>query len=271
MSDYMEHPSGAEKTRLHKFLAHAGYGSRRACEELIVAGRVRVDGEIVTTLGVVIDPSAQEIRVDEERVKTGKKVYFLLYKPRGFVCTNAEDEKRPRVVDLFRGVSQRIYTVGRLDADSEGLIIVTNDGAFANKLTHPRYGVPKIYHVRVRGFVSDDRVKALLEGVWLSSGKARASAVRIIHRERASTVLELRLQEGKNREVRRMLARLGFNVRRLIRVAIGSLKDRALAPGRYRRLTQQEIDLLTREADEYRKSHRRHPRRSKGKQTRSRA
>ncbi len=229
--------------RLQKILANAGIGSRRQCERLIATGHVTVNGKIVKKMGVTVDPQGSEIRCDGISVSSEKKVYYLLNKPRGFVCSNWDELDRPRAVDLLQDVPQRLYTVGRLDADSEGLIIITNDGEFTNLLCHPRYGVPKTYRVEVGERVDVDEVKdSMGKGVWLSGGKTLPARVKIIRGGRSNSILEITLREGRNREVRRVLARLGYAVRSLKRVKIGWLSDPRLKPGRYRRLNREEVE-----------------------------
>src|SRR5438093_710391 len=169
--------SGME--RLNKLLAHAGVGSRRQCDELIRAGRVRVDGQVVHDLGTKMDPDAQRVAVDGHPVKLERLVYWLVNKPRGVLCTNFDPAGRPRAIDLVPHVEQRVYTVGRLDEASEGLLLLTNDGDLAHRLMHPRYGVEKTYLVQVAGHPSRDDVQQLLQGVWLSDGHVRARRVKL--------------------------------------------------------------------------------------------
>src|SRR5438445_3545795 len=234
--------------RLHKILAHAGVGSRRKCEELITAGRVSIDGKAVRELGIKIDADAHEISVDGEPIHTERPVYWLVNKPRGYLCTNHDPARRPLAIDLVPQVSQRVYTVGRLDEASEGLLLMTNDGDLAFKLMHPRFGVDKTYLVQVAGNPTPVDLQQLLKGVWLSEGHVRA---RRIKRERThgdSTWLRIVLNEGKNREIRRMLARLGHKVLRLRRIGLGPLRLGTLLSGKVRRLTRPELDSLKRVA-----------------------
>lgn len=237
--------AGAPPTaqRLQKVLAAAGLGSRRACEELILTGRVEVDGRMVTELGTKVDPQRQEIRVDGERIKRPSKVYYAAYKPKNVVSTHYDPAGRPRVVDLVPA-AQRVFLVGRLDLHSEGLVLLTNDGELANRLLHPRYGVEKIYHVLVAGLVTPDVLTQLQRGVYLAEGRARCqrATVRSVHKN--STLLELVLREGRNRQVRRMLARLGHKVLDLKRTAIGPIRLGNLAPGEWRPLTKVEVRQL---------------------------
>ncbi|ODS32502.1 MAG: putative pseudouridine synthase [Candidatus Scalindua rubra] len=231
--------------RLHKILAQAGLGSRRKCESLIESGRISIDGRRVTKLGQMVDPTKENIYCDGELIKRQKKIYYLLNKPRGYVCTNVKGSKDPRAIDLLSHIEQRIYTVGRLDKDSEGLIILTNDGELANLLSHPRYGIEKTYSVEVKGRITNESVRVLKRGIWISDGKALPARVRVIHRRYKSSTLELVLKEGKNREIRRILARVDHPVVSLKRVKIGHLKmDPKLKVGKYRPLNKGEIESL---------------------------
>jgi 23S rRNA pseudouridine2605 synthase len=232
--------------RLNKLLAHAGVGSRRHVEELIAAGRVTVDGRPVRELGTKVDPQAQRVAVDGQPVKLERPVYWLVNKPRGYLCTNEDPAGRPRAIDLVPHVEQRVYTVGRLDEDSEGLLLLTNDGDLAHRLMHPRFGVEKTYLVQVAGHPSRDDVDQLLKGVWLSDGHVRARRVKVMKSQGDSTWLQVVLSEGKNREVRRMLARLNHKVLRLRRVAIGPVRLDQLPKGKARKLSLEEVTALRR-------------------------
>jgi 23S rRNA pseudouridine2605 synthase len=230
--------------RLNKYLAHAGIGSRRHCDTLIAAGRVKVDGVPVTDLGMKIDPELHKVFVDDHPVRVEKPVYWVVNKPVGHLCTNDDPAGRPRAVDLLPHVEQRVYTVGRLDEASEGLLLMTNDGELAFHLMHPRYGIPKTYLVQVAGKPSAADVQKLLDGVWLSDGKVRAKAVRRLRSQGNSTWLRIVLTEGKNREIRRMLAHLGHKVMRLRRIAIGPVRLDKLPRGKARRLSLEELESL---------------------------
>jgi 23S rRNA pseudouridine2605 synthase len=234
--------------RLNKFLAHAGVGSRRHCEELISAGRVSVDGKTVRELGTKVDPG-QKVTVDGQPIHAERCVYWLVNKPRGYLCTNHDPAGRPLAIDLVPHVSQRVYTVGRLDEDSEGLLLLTNDGDLANRLMHPRFGVEKTYLVQVAGHPTKEDMLQLLKGVYLSEGHVRARKVKRMKTQGESTWLRIVLSEGKNREIRRMLARLGHKVMRLKRIAIGPVKIGNLAGGKARRLTAGEVEGLRRTAE----------------------
>ena len=226
--------------RLQKVLAMAGHGSRRACEELIVEGRVMVDGEIANKLGTRVDPQTHEIRVDGVALPRRKLIYYVLNKPAGVLSTNNDPSGRARVIDLVPG-DQRLFTVGRLDKESEGLILVTNDGDLANRLAHPRYGVDKIYQVEVAGKPEPEHLRELRQGVHLAEATVRAESVAIKKSRPHSTILEITLREGRNREIRRMLARVGHKVLRLKRIALGPLRLGDMPVGAYRELTHREV------------------------------
>jgi 23S rRNA pseudouridine2605 synthase len=240
-------PADAGGERLQKVLAAAGLGSRRACEELITSGRVEVDRTVVTELGTRVDPEAQEIRVDGERLPRVRRVVFLVNKPVGVVTTNFDPSGRPRAVDLVPA-DQRLFAIGRLDRMSEGLLLLTNDGGLANLLAHPRYGVEKKYLVQVAGVPSEDLLEKLRQGVRLAEGEVHAKRVSIRSQHKQSAVLEMVLDEGKNREIRRMLARLGHKVHQLKRVAVGGLTIGNLLPGQWRQLAWSEVEEVRRAA-----------------------
>jgi len=241
-------PSAPGEDRLQKILAHAGVGSRRACEELILQGRVTVGGQIIKELGTKVDLGRIAVAVDGQKIQQERLVYFAVNKPKGYVSTNNDPSGRPRVLDLLPEVAQRVYTVGRLDEMSVGLMIMTNDGELANKLAHPKFGVEKLYRVIVAGSPERATLNQLTEGIWLAEGKVRAKRVRAVAKKGDATILELVLAEGKNREVRRMLAKLGHKVMMLTRVAVGPITLKGLAAGQVRPLTGKEVDLLRRVA-----------------------
>jgi 23S rRNA pseudouridine2605 synthase len=230
--------------RLNKVLAHAGVGSRRHVEGLIKAGRVSVDGRKVSDLATRVEAGKQRICVDGQTVRLEKPVYWLVNKPRGYVCTNYDPAHRPRAIDLVPRVEQRVYVVGRLDEQSEGLLLLTNDGDLAHRLLHPRFGVEKTYQVLVAGNPSREDVQQLLKGVYLSEGRVRARRVKRLRSQGESVWLEIVLNEGKNREIRRMLARLGHKVLRLERTAIGPVRMGNLSSGKARRLARSELAQL---------------------------
>jgi 23S rRNA pseudouridine2605 synthase len=232
--------------RLQRLLALAGVDSRRHCEEYIQAGRVTVDGVVVRELGVKVDPARQRVLLDSEPIIPQRKVYYLLNKPPGVVCTNRDPAGRPRVIDLFRKQPERLFTVGRLDEDSQGLLLVTNDGEMAEKLAHPRYRVPKCYRVQVAGVPSREDLDQLRSGLYFPEGKFRVDDVRLMKTKGRSAILQIVLMEGQNREIRRMLARLGHKVMRLERIGFGPLMLGDLPRGVYRALTKIEVDELHR-------------------------
>ena len=235
----------ARPERLQKVLAAAGLGSRRQCEELILAGRVEVDRTVVVELGTRVDPAGQQIRVDGVVLRRPKRVCYALNKPSGVVCTNSDPGGRPRAIDLVPSNRGRLFTIGRLDLNSEGLILVTNDGDLADRLTHPRYGVEKTYLVQVAGRVAREILGKLHRGVHLAEGTARIKRVQIKRHYKQSTILEMVLDEGRNREVRRVLAKMGHKVLKLERIAIGPLRLGRLPTGQYRQLTAKELDALS--------------------------
>ena len=259
--------------RVHKILAHAGHGSRRSCEELIASGRVTVNGKVVTvgdkaTLGV------DDIRVDGRRVRAEPKVYLLLNKPKGVICTNRDPYGRRKVTDLMGGVTERVYPVGRLDADSSGLLIMTNDGELAARLTHPRYEVPKTYEVEIAGRMTGQDMQKLVSGVWLNEGRTKTSQVRVLRRGERRSMIEITLREGRNRQVHHMLAKLNHPVKNLTRTRIGPLTVKGLGTRKFRPLTRGELEALAKlcrdkpEADAVESKKRQDPARAKkGKKT----
>jgi 23S rRNA pseudouridine2605 synthase len=235
--------SDDQRQRLQRVMASAGVGSRRECELIIEEGRVEVDGEVVMTLGAKVDPHKQVIYVDAQKLVIQRLQYFILNKPPGVLSTSKDPAGRPRVIDLIK-TDKRVYNVGRLDQSSEGLILVTNDGDLANQLTHPRYGVEKKYHVQVVGVPAAADLRKLEEGVYIAEGLARASKAKFLKRAPSGCWLEITLAEGRNREIRRMLAGIGHKVRTLKRVSIGPLKLGDLPLGAHRPLSPMEIKML---------------------------
>ncbi|MDP7034535.1 MAG: pseudouridine synthase [Planctomycetota bacterium] len=236
------------KQRLHKILAAAGIASRRACETYILSGRIQIDGEVVTTLGTKVDPESSEIRCDGQVVNIEPMLTFLINKPKGYVCTNAQEEKRPRVIDLFGKVRQRLYTAGRLDVDSTGLLIVTNDGSLTHRLTHPSFHVPKTYQVKCRGRIDKDILQKIRKGIWLAEGKTSPARIRLLSWNQKISRLEVTLFEGRNRQIRRMFASQGHPVLELRRTRVGHLSTRGLPQGHYRRLSALDIEKLFQKA-----------------------
>lgn len=230
--------------RLQKVLAAAGVASRREAERMIEAGRVEVNGQIARTLGTRVDPERDAVRVDGARISGEEtRVYILLYKPRGVITTTSDPEGRPTVFELLRGVRQRVFPVGRLDWDTEGLLLFTNDGDLAFRLTHPAHHVPRVYRVKVRGIITDESLVAARRGLWLDGRKSRPARVTRIS-SRTHTWLEMVLHEGRRNQIRRTFERLGHPVLKLRRIAIGPITDRQLKPGQHRRLTPEEVRRL---------------------------
>ncbi len=229
--------------RIQKILARAGYGSRRSCEELIAAGRVRVDG-VVAVLGQKADPDCQVITVDDERVKMPEGlVYLALNKPRGVLSDTEDARGRKTVLDLVPHEGH-LFAVGRLDLTSEGLVLLTNDGDLANRLLHPRYGHEREYRVRVAGRPPEDVIKAWSRGIMLDGVKTLPAQVRVLKTEGDDTWLQVVMQEGKKRQIRRIAAALGHPVRALVRVRIGPIALGRLAPGEWRALSPKEVEAL---------------------------
>lgn len=225
-------------------LASAGYGSRRNCEELIITGRVQVDDKIVNELGARVFPDKQKIKVDGETLHKSRPIYIIINKPKGILCTNRDPQGRSRAVDLVPPKFGRVFPVGRLDQNSEGLLLLTNDGILAQRLTHPRYEIPKKYKVQVAGEADYSLIDALKKGIHIAEGIVQADEVVFKSRYKQSSILEITLREGKNREIRRMLARMGHKVLQLQRIAIGPIKLGSMAPGEYRILTKDEVEKL---------------------------
>jgi 23S rRNA pseudouridine2605 synthase len=236
-----------EPIRLNKFLAQNGVASRRQADQMILEGQVMVDGEIVKELGRRIDPDHHRVEVDGVVLRAaGERLrYYLLNKPSGVVCTNDPRETRPRAVDLVDDKRKgRIYTVGRLDEDTVGIVVLTNDGELANRVTHPRYGIQKAYRVSVRGKLEPETLEQLRRGVRLSDFTSAFSSVRVLKRSEKETIVLVELEEGRNREIRRVFAKLELPVQALRRVRIGPLTDRGLKVGRWRELTGGEVAAL---------------------------
>jgi 23S rRNA pseudouridine2605 synthase len=231
--------------RLQKVLAQAGVGSRRACEELIAAGRVEVDGQRVTELGVRIDPKRSVVHVDGVRVQLDESLVYLAFnKPLGVLSAMSDAQGRPNLGDFVANREERLFHVGRLDADTEGLILLTNDGELANRLSHPRYEVPKTYLVEVAGPVARDLGKRLRAGIELDDGVASVDSFKVVDARPGKALLELVLHDGRNRIVRRMLAAAGHPVEQLVRTQVGPIRLGDLRQGRTRVLGQAEVGSL---------------------------
>jgi len=236
------------RMRIHKALANAGVASRRAVEEMILDGRISVNGKLVVELPCFVDLDADEVRVDGQRVRghMRQNVYYLLNKPCGVVCTQSDPQGRPRAIDLIPEIRERVYCVGRLDVDSTGLILLTNDGELTEQLTHPRYGVLKVYVVEVDGRPTADAIARLKAGMHLEGKRTQKASVKMLRHSAQRSFLAIGISEGRNREIRRVLARLGHRVRRLKRTAIGPVTDRGLKIGNWRRLHPAEVKALRR-------------------------
>ena len=231
--------------RLQKILSHAGVASRRTAEEMICAGRVTVDGVPVTKLGVKYDAARHAIAVDGRRIEAQKKrLYILLNKPCGYLSTARDDRGRRTVLDLLPDFSARLYPVGRLDADTEGLLLITNDGAMTHGLLHPRYEIDKVYHARVNGVVTEEGLAQLRRGVFLTDGRTAPARVRVLRTKKERTVVETVIHEGRNRQVRRMFAAIGCHVCALRRVRFAMLTLKGLSCGAFRHLTEEEVHEL---------------------------
>ncbi|MBQ7740366.1 MAG: rRNA pseudouridine synthase [Eubacterium sp.] len=238
------------EVRLQKFMAEHGVASRRKSEELIAAGKVKVNGHIAQR-GEKINPYKDLVTVRGEKIthiKKRKMIYIMLHKPRGYVTTVSDERGRKTVMDLIPDIKERVYPVGRLDKDSEGLLLLTNDGVFTNCMTHPSHEYAKVYRVTVRPAVNDVVLNNLRSGIELDGKKTAPAEVTVLSEEENRVVLEFILREGRNREIRRMCESQGLEVARLKRTAIGSLKLGMLAQGKYRELSEQEVKKLLRSA-----------------------
>lgn len=230
--------------RLQKFLAESGVASRRASEAIILEGRVSINGRVVRTLGTKIDPSHDQIELDGQPLKVRRKIYIAVNKPPGFLCTRKDPLNRNTVFDLLPPEWAHLASVGRLDRESEGLLFLTNDGDFALRLTHPRYGVRKIYRASVEGKVHPPMLKRFTQGVEDDGETLKAEKARTISATNSKSVVELELAEGRNREVRRLFASQELNVIKLQRIQIGRIKLGELPVGKWRTLTDTEIKSL---------------------------
>ncbi len=234
----------SKEMRLQKFLSECGVASRRKSEDLIIARVVKVNGN-VAELGDKIDPFKDKVTVHGKPVKrVAQKVYLMLHKPRGFVTTMSDEQGRRCVADLVKDAPVKVYPVGRLDRDSEGLLLMTNDGDFSNRIMHPRSNISKTYRVTVRPPVTDDMITTLVSGIMLDGRKTAPCEVEVIEKDETRVVLSFVLHEGRNREIRRMCEAVGLEVIRLKRIAIDTLKLGMLQQGKWRELTEQEVKRL---------------------------
>ncbi|MFQ5876129.1 MAG: pseudouridine synthase [Acidobacteriota bacterium] len=237
-------PEGAAATRLHKYLAEAGVASRREAEAMIRDGRVEVNGMVVTRLGTHVDPGSDAVRVDGRRIGAARpRLYYLLNKPRGFITTVSDPQGRPTVLELLRGVRDRVFPVGRLDRGSEGLLILTNDGELAHGLTHPGNHVPRVYRVKVSGRVPRSALERVRRGLFLDGRRTLPARVHRISTQ-SNTWLRVTLYEGRRNQIRRVFERLGHPVLKLRRIALGPISDPSLRPGQCRALLPEEVRRL---------------------------
>src|SRR5687768_7272131 len=236
--------------RLQKILSQAGIASRRAAEKLIAEGRVSVNGTTVREMGTKADAAADDIRVDGRRIKAAQTLrYILLNKPAGYVTTRSDPQRRPTVIDLLRGVREYVYPVGRLDYDTEGLLLLTNDGDLAARLTHPRHGVERTYEARVAGMPDQDAVDRLRKGIPLDGKRTLPADVVLLNKSGREGLLLITIREGRNRQVRRMCEAVGHPVDKLKRVKIRPLSDKTLRRGEWRELTPAEVKTLKKLSD----------------------
>ncbi|MFD2371819.1 pseudouridine synthase [Brevibacillus sp. GCM10020057] len=242
--------------RLQKVLAHAGVASRRHCEELIVQGKVQVNGKVVQELGTRVDPATDKITVNGKPIRIEQHVYLMLYKPTGVITSVSDPQGRRVVTDLLKGVKERVYPVGRLDYDTSGLLLLTNDGDLANRLAHPSYEIDKVYRAWVRGVPSQDKVKMLATGIRLEDGMTAPGEARLLKATatKDKALIELTIHEGRNRQVRRMCEAIGHPVVTLERIRLGFLTLEGLEPGQYRPLTSAEVEKLKQGLVQTRKS-----------------
>jgi 23S rRNA pseudouridine2605 synthase len=234
---------GTGKQRLQKFLASAGVDSRRNCEEIILDGDVRVNRRVVDTLPAFVDPEVDIVTVNGRRVKLAEKVYFLLNKPKGVICTSSDPQGRKKAIDLI-DTPERIFCVGRLDIDTTGLLILTNDSELANRLTHPRYELPKTYEVMLKERISGEAIEKLKKGTWFSEGKTGKSAVKVLKRSQKDSTIEITIRQGLNRQIRRMLAKVDCRVKSLRRTKVGNITLKGIPVGAYKELTKSQIAYL---------------------------
>ena len=224
-------------------LAAAGVDSRRKCEELILDGAVRVNRKVVDSLPAFVDPQEDIITVHGRKIRAANKVYFLLNKPKGVICTNFDPQGRKKAIDIIN-CKERIFCVGRLDIDTTGLIILTNDNELTNRLTHPRYEISKTYVAQTKGNIQPAQIAKLKKGMWFAEGKTSGAAVKILKRSNKESSLQITIRQGRNRQVRRMLAKMDLSAKSLKRTKIGRLTSRGLGTGKFRPLTKAEVEYL---------------------------
>ncbi len=238
-------PEKTQPIRLNKYLANLGIASRRSIDEFISQGKIKINGKILKDLGIKVDPQKDDIEVNGKKIaqQTQELTYIILNKPRGVLSTAEDESGRVSVVDLVK-LPMRLYPVGRLDKESHGLILLTNDGDLAYKLTHPKFHVPKVYRAKMRGFVTNENIAKMRRGVYLEDGKTAPAKVRTIYRNSNETMLEITLYEGKKRQIRRMSAHLHINLLDLQRIAIGAIPLGELQMGKWRKLSENEVASL---------------------------
>ena len=234
------------KIRLQKVLADAGIASRRACDKLIGEGLVKVNNQVVTTPGLGVNLEKDRITYKGKSIKLEKKFYIMVNKPKGYICTNSDEKGRRRTIDIVKDIPARLYTVGRLDWDVEGLIILTNDGDFAYKLTHPKHHVPKTYIVKIKGSIESKHVAKIFSGIYVDGKRTQPAKAEILKTSRQISHVRLTLFEGKKREIKRMFFQLGYRVYHIKRISVNGLKLGSLQSGRYRILRDYEIKRLMR-------------------------
>jgi pseudouridine synthase len=234
--------------RLQHFLAQAGVGSRRQCEKLITAGRIRVNGHVVQTLGAKIDPEHDEVHIDNKPVGTEEKFYMVLHKPSGYLSTVIDNRGRPTVSDLVRDVPARLYPVGRLDMDTEGILLMTNDGDFCYRMTHPKFEIKKTYLAEVKGKPSRRALAELRRGVKMEEGETSPAEVKLIKSAGNCSTVEITIHEGRKRQVKKMCKAVGYPVKRLKRIEFGGIRLGNLRPAHYRPLSDSERKRLFKDA-----------------------
>ncbi len=243
--------------RLQKIISSSGIASRRAAEQLILDGRVKVNGRVVTELGTKADPERDAIKVDGRLINPKQpKTYIMLNKPAGYMTTLSDPEDRPTVKDLLKGLKARVYPVGRLDYNTEGLLLLTNDGDWAHVIMHPSFELPKTYLVKIKGILDRKDVEMLESGVYLEEGKTAPAKVRLVRKEKANSWVEITIHEGRRRQVRRMFDRVDHSVIKLKRIKIGPLSLGTLVVGKYRHLTPSEVEALHEAAEKGQKKKR---------------
>lgn len=240
----------ADNERLQKVLAHAGVASRRKCEEMIKAGRVMVNEKTITELGVKVDPEVDDIRVDGRPIKKEEHIYLLFHKPKGVISSVTDPKGRKTVIDFLKAVPQRVYPVGRLDYDTEGLLLLSNDGEFAQLMTHPSHEISKTYHVTVKGVPHGDVLEKLAQGIMLEDGLTAPAEVEYVdvQPDHKRSILSITIHEGRNRQIRRMMEAVSLSVIRLRRVKFDFLSLEGVARGKFRRLTMNEVNNLKQNA-----------------------